>query len=267
MSDYIIELEGLQKHFGKIQAVKDVTLKIEKGKIYGLLGPNGAGKSTTIRMICGVISPTGGVAHVNGHDVYTESEKIKKSIGYMSQKFSIYEDLTVYENMRFFSGIYSVRGSERKKRIQELIEMADLEEKRDVQAKFLSGGWKQRLALCCALIHKPEILILDEPTAGVDPVSRRVFWKMIYGLAAQGITILVTTHYMDEAESCDEISFIFEGKTIEKGTPKELIEKNGANNLEDVFISYVEQLTGERVEAKFDKVSFLQGKEDANELV
>lgn len=145
--------------------------------------------------------------------------------------------------------------------------MADLEEKRDVQAKFLSGGWKQRLALCCALIHKPEILILDEPTAGVDPVSRRVFWKMIYGLAAQGITILVTTHYMDEAESCDEISFIFEGKTIEKGTPKELIEKNGANNLEDVFISYVEQLTGERVEAKFDKVSFLQGKEDANELV
>jgi len=261
MSEYMIEIDGLEKHFGKIQAVKEVSLKIEKGKIYGLLGPNGAGKSTTIRMICGVISPTGGKAYVNGYDVYTESEKIKDSIGYMSQKFSIYEDLTVYENMRFFAGIYSVKGSERKKRISELIEMADLEPKKNVQAKFLSGGWKQRLALCCALIHKPEILILDEPTAGVDPVSRRVFWKMIYGLSAQGITILVTTHYMDEAESCDEISFIFEGKTIERGTPKALIEKNGCHNLEDVFINYVEKLTGEKVVAKFDKVSFLQGGE------
>jgi ABC-2 type transport system ATP-binding protein len=179
----------------------------------------------------------------------------------MSQKFSIYEDLTVYENMRFFAGIYNVKGSERKKRISELIEMADLEEKRNVQAKFLSGGWKQRLALCCALIHKPEILILDEPTAGVDPVSRRVFWKMIYSLSAQGITILVTTHYMDEAESCDEISFIFQGETIEKGTPKELIEQKGCNNLEDVFIAYVEQLTGEQVVSKFDKVSFLHAEE------
>lgn len=262
MSDYIIEIEGLQKHFGKIEAVKNVSLKVERGKIYGLLGPNGAGKSTTIRMICGVISPTAGTAHVNGYDVYTESEKIKDSIGYMSQKFSIYEDLTVYENMRFFAGIYSVKGSERQKRIRELIEMADLEGKRNVQAKFLSGGWKQRLALCCALIHKPEILILDEPTAGVDPVSRRVFWKMIYSLAAQGITILVTTHYMDEAESCDEISFIFQGKTIERGTPKALIEKNACSNLEDVFISYVEKLTGEKVVSKFDKVSFLQGEED-----
>jgi len=257
MSDYMIVIEGLQKNFGKTEAVKDVTLKIERGKIYGLLGPNGAGKSTTIRMICGVISPSGGKAQVNGHDVYTESEQIKDSIGYMSQKFSIYEDLTVYENMRFFAGIYSVNGADRKKRIQELIDMADLKEKRDVQAKFLSGGWKQRLALCCALIHKPEILILDEPTAGVDPVSRRVFWKMIYSLSAQGITILVTTHYMDEAESCDEIAFIFEGKTIEWGTPQELIEKNDCDNLEDVFISYVENLTGEKVVSKFDKVSFL----------
>ncbi|MBN2897997.1 MAG: ABC transporter ATP-binding protein [Clostridia bacterium] len=261
MSEYMIEIEGLQKQFGKIEAVKDVSLKVEKGKIYGLLGPNGAGKSTTIRMICGVITPSGGQASVNGHDVYTETDKIKDSIGYMSQKFSIYEDLTVYENMRFFSGIYSVKGSERKKRIDELIEMADLSEKRHVQAKFLSGGWKQRLALCCALIHKPQILILDEPTAGVDPVSRRVFWKMIYSLAAQGITILVTTHYMDEAESCDEISFIFEGRTIEWGTPKELIEKNGYDNLEDVFIGYVEKMTGEKVISKFDKVSFLHGEE------
>lgn len=258
MSSYMIEIENLKKNFGKTEAVKDVSLKIKKGKIYGLLGPNGAGKSTTIRMICGVISPSGGKATVNGHDVYTETEQIKDSIGYMSQKFSIYEDLTVYENMRFFAGIYSVKGSERQQRISELIEMADLKEKRDVQAKFLSGGWKQRLALCCALIHKPEILILDEPTAGVDPVSRRVFWKMIYNLSEQGITILVTTHYMDEAESCDEISFIFEGKTIEQGTPQSLIEKSNCTNLEDVFIGYVESLTGEKVISKFDKVNFLK---------
>lgn len=260
MSEYMIEIDGLQKSFGKTHAVRDVSLKIAKGKIYGLLGPNGAGKSTTIRMICGVITPSAGHATINGHDVYTSPEKIKNCIGYMSQKFSIYEDLTVFENMRFFAGIYNVKGAERNKRIVELIEMADLKEKRNVQAKFLSGGWKQRLALCCALIHKPELLILDEPTAGVDPVSRRVFWKMIYSLAAQGITILVTTHYMDEAESCDEISFIFEGKTIEHGTPKELIEKNGCKNLEDVFINYVESMTGEKVVSKFDKVSFLQGK-------
>jgi ABC-2 type transport system ATP-binding protein len=259
MSTDMIEIKSLKKSFGKVHAVKDVSMTIKKGKIYGLLGPNGAGKSTTIRMICGVITPSGGEASVNGHDVYTATEKIKDSIGYMSQKFSIYEDLTVYENMRFFAGIYSVKGKERKKRISELMEMADLSEKRDVQAKFLSGGWKQRLALCCALIHKPEILILDEPTAGVDPVSRRVFWKMIYSLSAQGITILVTTHYMDEAESCDEISFIFEGKTIEHGTPKDLIKKHNCSNLEDVFINYVESLTGEKVVSKFDKVSFFHG--------
>lgn len=258
MDNIIIKIENLQKRFGKIEAVKKVDLEVKKGKIYGLLGPNGAGKSTTIRMICGVITPSGGKAFVNNHDVYKETEKIKNSIGYMSQKFSIYEDLTVLENMNFFSGIYGVSGGVRKERISQLIDMAGLIEKKNIQARYLSGGWKQRLALCCALIHKPELLILDEPTAGVDPVSRRVFWEMIYNLASQGITILVTTHYMDEAASCDEVSFIFEGKTIVKGTPNELIEKNECKTLEDVFIKYVEELTGEKVSSTFDKVKFLK---------
>lgn len=253
----IIVVDHLRKEFGKLVAVNDISLKVEKGKIYGILGPNGAGKSTTIRMLCGVITPTSGTATVNGFDVYKESELIKKQIGYMSQRFSLYEDLTVMENLRFYSSIYGIRKKEREERIEQLIAMAGITGRENQLAGNLSGGWKQRLALGCSLIHKPKILVLDEPTAGVDPVARRVFWELIYKLAAQGITILVTTHYMDEAESCDEISFVFDGRILAQGTPKDLIKLNKVKNLEDVFIKYVEEETGESVSASFDKMKFI----------
>lgn len=253
----IIVVDHLRKEFGNLVAVNDISLKVEKGKIYGILGPNGAGKSTTIRMLCGVITPTSGSATVNGFDVYKESELIKKQIGYMSQKFSLYEDLTVMENLRFYSSIYGIRKKEREERIEQLIAMAGITGRENQLAGNLSGGWKQRLALGCSLIHKPKILVLDEPTAGVDPVARRVFWELIYKLAAQGITILVTTHYMDEAESCDEISFVFDGRILAQGTPKDLIKLNKVKNLEDVFIKYVEEETGESVSASFDKMKFI----------
>ena len=222
--DNIIELENLSKQFGKIKAVNQVSSKVKRGSIYGLLGPNGAGKSTTIRMICGVLTPTSGKAFIDGMDVYSDSEAIKARIGYMSQKFSLYDDLTVMENLKFYASLYGIHGKERNERIKQLIEMAGISGRENQLAGNLSGGWKQRLALGCALIHKPSLLILDEPTAGVDPVARRIFWELIFKLAAQGITVLVTTHYMDEAESCDRIAFIFDGGVIAEGTPKELIQ-------------------------------------------
>lgn len=253
----IIEVENLRKIFGKLVAVDNISLRVQAGKIYGILGPNGAGKSTTIRMLCGVITPTSGTATINGLDVYKDAELIKKQIGYMSQKFSLYEDLTVMENLRFYSSIYGIKKSDRDERIKQLVKMAGLKDREHQLAGTLSGGWKQRLALGCALIHKPKILVLDEPTAGVDPVARRVFWELIYKLAAQGITVLVTTHYMDEAESCDEISFVFNGSILAQGTPKGLIEKNKVGNLEDVFIKYVEETTGQSVSSSFDEMKFI----------
>jgi len=258
MNDYYaIETDNLTKKFGAFTAVKGVSLKIKRGKIYGLLGPNGAGKSTTIRMLCGVLTPTLGKGKVVGYDIYNEPERVKENIGYMSQKFSLYEDLTVLENLEFYSNIYSLPKKVSRDRIKTLIEMAGLQGKERILSGKLSGGWKQRLALGCSLIHRPKLLILDEPTAGVDPVSRRIFWEMIYGLAGQGMTILVTTHYMDEAEICDEIAFIFNGKVIAEGRPKELIQREKGKNLEDVFISYVENQTGKRVDSSFSKIKIL----------
>lgn len=253
----IIEIKGLKKEFGNLVAVNKLNLSIPKGSIYGILGPNGAGKSTIIRMICGVLTPTAGEGVVDGVSIYDDSEKIKSKIGYMSQKFSLYQDLTVMENIKFFASIYGIRGKERDERIRELIAMAGLTGREKQITSTLSGGWKQRLALGCALIHKPEILILDEPTASVDPVARRVFWELIFLLANQGITVLVTTHYMDEAESCDYVSFIFNGSVIATGTPKELIKSKNLNTLEDVFISYVEEFTGEKVKSSFEEIKFL----------
>lgn len=250
-TDYAIDAKNLRKVFNNHIAVDNVSLKVLKGKIFGLLGPNGAGKSTTIRMLCGVLTPTQGEGKVLGYDLYKEGEKIKQNIGYMSQKFSLYEDLTVLENLKFYSDIYSLSKNLSKERIKELIEMAGLNGREKTITGNLSGGWKQRLALGCALLHRPRLLILDEPTAGVDPVSRRIFWDMIYDLAKQGMTILVTTHYMDEAESCDEITFVFNGKILTKGTPHELIKMKKAKNLEDVFISYVEEQTGAKVNPSF----------------
>ncbi|SHK28751.1 ABC transporter ATP-binding protein [Tepidibacter formicigenes] len=256
-----VYIKELSKSFKKFIAVDKINLKIPKGKIYGLLGPNGSGKSTTIRMLCGVLTPSEGEGSVLGFDICKESEKIKQNIGYMSQKFSLYEDLTVYENLDFYSSIYSLPNHLKKERINELINMAGLQGKEKVITKNLSGGWKQRLALGCSLIHKPSLLILDEPTSAVDPVSRRIFWELIHNLAKQGITIIVTTHYMDEAESCDEIAFMFSGKILAKGTPKELIKNRKCKNLEDVFISYVQEQTGEKVQSSFNEMKFIHNKE------
>ncbi|RNB92619.1 ABC transporter ATP-binding protein [Brevibacillus fluminis] len=241
MSEVVIRCENLTKVFQERIAVNNVSIEIEKGTIYGFLGPNGSGKSTTIRMLCGLLVPTSGKGEVLGFDVMTESEEIKQRIGYMSQKFSLYEDLTVEENLDFYAGVYGISGAELVRRKTELIEMAGLTGREKQLAGSLSGGWKQRLALSCALLHQPELLILDEPTAGVDPVSRRIFWDVIHKLAQAGMTILVSTHYMDEAQTCDAIGFIFFGTLLAQGTPQQLIEQMDAHNLEDVFIGLVEQ--------------------------
>ena len=216
---YAVELTNLTRKFGDFTAVNNVTLQIPQGSIYGFLGPNGSGKSTTIRMLCGLMEPTSGSGHVLGMDVATDGEAIKHKIGYMSQKFSLYDDLTVIENLEFYAGMYSLPQDLRKTRIADMLALAGLERRKKELVSNLSGGWKQRLALGCSIIHNPAILFLDEPTGGVDPKSRRMFWDIIYDLALQGTTIMVTTHFMDEAEHCDEIGFIFEGNLIASGAP------------------------------------------------
>jgi ABC-2 type transport system ATP-binding protein len=220
--DWAVEVEGLVKNFGSFTAVDHVSLKVKRGEIFGFLGPNGAGKSTTIRMLCGILSPTSGQGRVGGFDLYQEPEKIKQNIGYMSQKFSLYEDLSVEENIDFYSGIYSLSKGIKTERKEWALQMAGLQERRTHPTQTLAGGWKQRLALGCAILHEPSILFLDEPTSGVDPLSRRRFWGLIYDMAGKGITIFVTTHYMDEAEYCDRLALIYRGKIIALGTPGEL---------------------------------------------
>jgi len=219
---WAVEVEDLVKTFGNFTAVDHVSLKVKKGEIFGFLGPNGAGKSTTIRMLCGILAPTSGQGRVGGFDIYKGSEKIKQNIGYMSQKFSLYEDLTVEENIDFYSGIYCLPREIKAERKEWALRMAGLQERRTSPAHTLAGGWKQRLALGCAILHEPSILFLDEPTSGVDPLSRRRFWSLIYDMAGRGITIFVTTHYMDEAEYCDRLALIYRGKIIALGTPAEL---------------------------------------------
>jgi ABC-2 type transport system ATP-binding protein len=264
--EYAIEVENLTKKFGSFTAVDNISFKIPRGTIFGFLGPNGSGKSTTIRMLCGVLSPTSGKGRVMGFDVAKDPEGVKQNLGYMSQRFGLYEDLTVEENLDFYGGIYGLPKEVRNERKKELIMMANLTGKEKSLAGTLSGGWKQRLALGCSLIHKPQLLILDEPTAGVDPVSRRVFWEIIHALSRQGITILVTTHYMDEAESCDIVSFIFNGKLITTAPPQELIRQEGARNLEDIFITYVERITNTKVSSTFSEMKFLHA-EDGGDSV
>jgi len=222
MPDNAVEIHDLVKRFGDFIAVDHVSLNVERGEIFGFLGPNGAGKSTTIRMLCGLLLPTSGTASVGGLDVMTQSEAIKKNIGYMSQKFSLYDDLTVEENIDFFSGIYGVPRARRPERKAYVLKMAGIEERRSTLTHLLSGGWKQRLALGCAILHEPPILFLDEPTSGVDPIARRTFWDLIYQLSGAGHTIFVSTHYMDEAEYCHRLALMYRGKIIALGTPREL---------------------------------------------
>lgn len=254
MMEYAIEIQNLTKKFGSFTAVNDISFGIPKGKIFGFLGPNGSGKSTTIRMICGVLSPTSGQGTVLGYDMYKDTERIKQNIGYMSQKFGLYEDLTVDENLDFYGSIYMIDTEELAARKRELIEMSGLTGKEKSLAGTLSGGMKQKLALSCALIHRPKLLVLDEPTAGVDPVSRREFWKAITVLANSGITILVTTHYMDEASICDIIGFIYNGSLITIDTPEDLFNKHNTHNLEDIFIEYVTKLSSKAVELSFKDI-------------
>lgn len=239
--EQVIIAEKLYKKFGNFTALDEVSFSVPKGCVYGFLGPNGSGKSTTIRILCGIMSPTSGQADVMGIDVLKEPDKVRQNIGYMSQRFGLYEDLTVKENLDFYAQIYGLDPAQRNHRRMEIIALSKLDGKERSLARTLSGGYKQRLALGCALIHRPGLLILDEPTAGVDPVSRRAFWEIIRSLSNDGTTVFVTTHYMDEAESCDITCFIFNGKIMAVAPPKEIIEKENAANLEDVFIKYVNQ--------------------------
>jgi len=235
----VIILNQLTKEFAEKRVVDQLTFSVPAGKIFGFLGPNGSGKSTTIRMICGILSPTSGDGCVLGYDIKTQSEQIRLNIGYMSQKFSLYHDLTVEENMLFYGKIYGVDEDYLPERVEEITKFLQLGERSHDIVDTLSGGWKQRVALGCALLHKPKLIILDEPTAGVDPVSRRIFWNILKGLADQGISILLTTHYMDEAELCDLIAIIYQGKLISFGTPEEIRIKHKEKNIEDSFISIV----------------------------
>jgi len=217
-----VVIEKLVKRFGDFAAVDGIDLTVDKGEVFGFLGPNGAGKSTTIRMLCGLLRPTAGRARVAGFDVSREAEAVRQHIGYMSQKFSLYNDLTVAENLRLFAGLYSVPRHSVAERIAWALEMANLKGRENLLTATLPGGWKQRLALGCAVLHRPPILFLDEPTSGVDPISRRQFWDLIHGMAEEGVTVFVTTHYMEEAEYCNRLALIFRGRIVALGTPTEL---------------------------------------------
>jgi ABC-2 type transport system ATP-binding protein len=231
-----IETHDLTRRFDTLVAVQHLTLRIERGEVFGLLGPNGSGKTTTIRMLCGLLEPSEGWATVAGIDVAAAPEQVKQHIGYMSQKFGLYEDLTVAENLDFYSGIYGLRGEARDRRLATVIDFLGLGARLRQPVGELSGGWKQRLALACALIHEPPVLFLDEPTAGVDPAARRTFWSAIRALAQGGTTVLVTTHYMDEAERCGRLAMMSLGRLIAMGTPTEVAAQVGGKTLEDAFV-------------------------------
>jgi ABC-type multidrug transport system ATPase subunit len=222
MSDAMIECEGLTKRFGTFTAVDHVSFSVGRGSIFGFLGPNGSGKSTVIRMLCGILEPTEGTARIGGHDIIKEGDEIKEMIGYMSQKFSLYDELTANENLLFAGKLYGLKGRALMQRRDELIALTHLEPYLDRRALLLSGGWRQRLAMACSLMHKPTVLFLDEPTAGIDPVARRELWDLLFEFAGQGMTLFVTTHYMDEAERCDHVGYIYMSKLIVCGEPDDL---------------------------------------------
>lgn len=234
-----VEFSGLTRVFGDFTAVDQISLTVGKGEIFGFLGPNGAGKSTTIKMLCGLLTPSAGSGTVGGFNIMTEAEEIKKNIGYMSQKFSLYDDLTVEENINFFSGIYRVPKEKKRDRKEWALEMAGITDRRGSLTRTLSGGFKQRLALGCALLHEPPIIFLDEPTSGVDPISRRNFWRLIHALSREGKTIFVTTHYMDEAEYCDRLALIYRGRIIAEGTPDALKQEYMKRDIVEIEVEQV----------------------------
>ena len=243
--DQAVVVDHLEKRFGDFTAVDRVSFQVHRGEIFGFLGPNGAGKSTTIRMLCGILAPSGGSGTVAGFDIRTQPEAIKANIGYMSQKFSLYQDLTVEENIDFYSGIYRIPPEKKRQRKEWVIEMSGLAEHRHRPTSILSGGWKQRLALGCAILHEPPIVFLDEPTSGVDPISRRLFWDLIYEMSGRGITVFVTTHYMDEAEYCNRLGLIYRGELIALDTSHAMKTKMAnadgtVPSLENVFIDLIE---------------------------
>jgi ABC-2 type transport system ATP-binding protein len=231
MNGFAVEIDDLVKTFGSFVAVDHVSLKVRQGEIFGFLGPNGAGKSTTIRVLCGLLTPTSGRATVADFDVATDPEQVRRRIGYMSQKFSLYDDLTVEQNIDFFTGMYGVPRERRKQRKDYVLQMANLTERRHSLTATLSGGWKQRLALGCAILHDPPVVFLDEPTSGVDPIARAAFWDLIRDLSRTGHTIFVSTHYMDEAENCHRLALMYRGKVIALGTPHELRSDLGSHSL------------------------------------
>ena len=242
----VVSIDNLTKMFGDFAAVDNISLSVKKGEIFGFLGPNGAGKSTTIKMLCGILLPTKGQGAVSGYDIVTEQDKIKSNIGYMSQKFSLFEDLTVIENLSFFGSIYGLNNRRLSKRIKFAMEISDIGKRKDELVSKLPAGIKQRLALSCAILHDPNILFLDEPTSGVDPIMRRTFWEMIYNFSKEGKTIFVTTHYLDEAEHCDRIALIISGKIIALDSPENLkksLEYNVYTIKVDNFIDVFDRIS------------------------
>lgn len=236
MSDLAIQTDGLTKVFGNFTAVDNISINVKKGEIFGFLGANGAGKTTAMKMLTGLLSPSSGDAKVSGYDVYSESELIKKNIGYMSQKFSLYDDLTPEENIRFYGGIYGLDSKQLSRKRKELIESLELGEVKKKLVGSLPLGWKQKLAFAISIIHEPNIVFLDEPTGGVDPITRRQFWERIYQVAERGVTVFVTTHYMDEAEYCDTVSIMVDGKIEAMDSPDNLKKTFETNSIEDIFI-------------------------------
>lgn len=235
MQDTVIRTNKLTKHFGQFVAVHEITFDVKEGEIFGFLGANGAGKTTAMRMLCGLSIPTSGEASIAGYDIYTQTEKIKHHIGYMSQKFSLYDDLTVMENIRFFAGIYGLTAARIKQKAEELISQLGLEHETKKLVASLPLGWKQKLSFSVSILHEPRIVFLDEPTSGVDPVTRRQFWDLIYHAADQGITVFLTTHYMDEAEYCNRISIMVDGHIAALDTPHRLKQRFKAADMDEVF--------------------------------
>ena len=250
-----VSVQNLEKRFGSFVAVNKINFEVQKGEIFGFLGPNGAGKSTTIRMLCGIIGPTSGSGRVGGYDIIKEQYKIKEHIGYMSQKFSLYNDLTVEENINFYSGIYKIPKAEKRQRRDAVIHDAGLEGMENSLTSTLAAGWKQRLALGCALLHKPKIIFLDEPTSGVDPITRANFWGIIKELAKQGVTVFITTHYMDEAENCNRMVLIYHGTIIAMGTPQQMKS--------DCMKNEVLEITLSNAQSWLEKLSQVEGVKEA----